>query len=203
MAFFPALIPAFTTIAKAVNIVATTITAVTTIVTAVSRAFGLTKTDNPEELGQKALQAEEYDIRPDNFKTYEAYGKEVEALNLDPEKSSKWSKEQKEAKAFEIGSMLLTEKFGPNASVLIVDIARRPEFFTPERAKHYLETAKDLSIDLAKVSDLINNATRDLPSVVEAKDLMYDIEKSFNPSLTTAEHSKQVMEMRTEKFGNQ
>lgn len=198
MSFFAGLVTACTAVWKAVNVVATAISVVTTVITVVSNALGLTKTENPEELGQKALQAEEQNIRPENFKTYEEYVKEVESLNLDPERTSKWTKEQKEAKAFELGTMLLTEKFGQNASTLIIDIAKRPDFFTPERAKHYLEVGQAQNIDLSKISDLLNNKTSDLKSVVEAKDLMFEIEKSLNPNLTSLEHSEKVMAMRAE-----
>lgn len=183
-------------ILKAIRVAATVVTAVAHAVTAISHAFGLTKSTNAEELGEKALQAEEQNIRPEDFQSYEDYVKEVEAINLDPERSSRWTKEQKEAKTAEVGTMLLTERFGQNAVTLIGDVAKHPDFFTPQRATHYLQEAQGQNIDLTKVSDLLNNKTTDLSSVIEAKDLMYDIEKSLNPNLSMSQHNDNIMELR-------
>ena len=199
MGFISGLFAAATTIVKAVNIIATAVSAVTTIVTAVSKVLGLTQTDNPEELGQKALQAEEQNIRPEDFKSYAEYVKEVESLDLDPARVSKWSKEQKEAKALEVSASVFTEQFGvENTSAMFQEIAKRPDFFTPERTKQYFEVSQEKSIDLGKISDLINNKTTDVNKILEAKNLMFEIEKTINPELTSLENSKKIMELRAD-----
>ena len=194
--FITGLVATCAPILKAISVAATVVTAVAHAVTAISHAFGLTKSTNAEELGEKALQAEEQNIRPEDFQSYEDYVKEVEAINLDPERSSRWTKEQKEAKAAEVGTMLLAERFGQNAVTLIGDVAKHPDFFTPQRATHYLQEAQGQNIDLTKISDLLNNKTTDLSSVIEAKDLMYDIEKSLNPNLSMNQHNDNIMELR-------
>ena len=50
--------------------------AVAKLVTAIGKALGLVKEDEkPEDLGDKALQAEEQGITPDKFKSYFSFSK--------------------------------------------------------------------------------------------------------------------------------
>nr|WP_315060091.1 hypothetical protein [uncultured Lysinibacillus sp.] len=196
MSFFGVFVSTAITVCRVAVAVATSVSAIATAVSAVSHAFGLTKTTNPEQLGDKALQADEDGIHPDNYDTFQEYLDAVEEFEIDPEKSKKWTKEEKEMRALQISSTLLIDKFGKNAETMIYEMAKNPEHFTIERSKAYLEIAEDKGIDIENIKLLLDNELDDYKDMLEADNAMYDIEKTINPQLSEFEHTNKLIDLR-------
>lgn len=196
MSFFGVFVSTAITVCRVAVAVATSVSAIATAVSAVAHAFGLTKTTNPEQLGDKALQADEDGIHPDNYDTFQEYLDAVEEFEIDPEKSEKWTKEEKEMRALQISSTLLIDKFGKNAETMIYEMAKNPEHFTIERSKAYLEIAEDKGIDIENIKLLLDNELDDYKDMLEADNAMYDIEKTINPQLSEFEHTNKLIDLR-------
>ena len=107
------------------------------ILTVIGKALGLIKPETQvDELGDKALQAEEAGITPDQFETYSAYVKAIDGFQVDPEKSKQTSLEQKVEKGIELTIGIAKEKF-PEISVetfskLGALIEKYPNVFTED-----------------------------------------------------------------------
>lgn len=196
MSFLGVFVSTVITVCRVAVAVATSVSAIATAVSAVAHAFGLTKTTNPEQLGDKALQADEDGIHPDNYDTFQEYLDAVEEFEIDPEKSKKWTKEEKEMRALQISSTLLIDKFGKNAETMIYEMAKNPEHFTIERSKAYLEIAEDKGIDIENIKLLLDNELDDYKDMLEADNAMYDIEKTINPQLSEFEHTNKLIDLR-------
>lgn len=196
MGFFTALVGTVVTFCKVAVAVATSVSAITTAVSAVANAFGLIKTTNPEQLGDKALQADEDGINPDDFDTYQDYLAKVEGIEVDPDRSKKWTKEEKELRALQISSSILIDKFGKNAESMIYEMAKNPKYFTTERSKAYLEIAEEKDINLENIKMFLENELDDYDNILEADNAMYEIEKTINPDLSENEHTNNVIVLR-------
>ncbi len=81
-------------------------------IVSIGKSLGLIKTEKPEDLGDKALQAEEEGIVPENYDTYQQYVDAVEEFEIDPEKSAHYTEEAKLTKATELSCGVLSEKTG-------------------------------------------------------------------------------------------
>lgn len=103
------------------------------IIMAIAKALGLVEEDEKlDELGDKAIQAEEAGITPDKFETYDEYVKAVEEFEVDPEKSKEIPTGDKVKKGIELLARNAEEKYDiePEATVgMIGVIASNPEFF--------------------------------------------------------------------------
>lgn len=196
MSFLGVFVSTAITVCRVAVAVATSVSAIATAVSAVAHAFGLTKATNPEQLGDKALQADEDGIHPDNYDTFQEYLDAVEEFEIDPEKSKKWTKEEKEMRALQISSTLLIDKFGKNAETMIYEMAKNPEHFTIERSKAYLEIAEDKGIDIENIKLLLDNELDDYKDMLEADNAMYNIEKTINPQLSEFEHTNKLIDLR-------
>ena len=60
------------------------------------------KTTNPEQLGDKALQADEDGIHPDNYDTFGEYLNAVEEFEIDPDKSKNGQKKKRKCEPFKL-----------------------------------------------------------------------------------------------------
>lgn len=196
MGFFAALVGTVVTVCKVAVAVATSVSAIATAVSTVANAFGLIKTTNPEQLGDKALQADEDGIHPESFETYQDYLEAVEEFPVDPERSKKWTKEEKELRAFQISSYVLMDKFGKNAESIIYEMAKNPNHFTVERSKAYLEIAEEKDINIENIKLFLENELDDYNDILEADNAMYEIEKAINPELKENEHANNVIKLR-------
>lgn len=105
-------------------------------IVSIGKALGLIKTEKPEDLGDKALQAEEKGIVPENYETYQQYVDAVEKFEVDPEKSKLYTEEAKLTKATELSCGVLAEKAGEAPEIypdLFETAGKFPEYFAPDK----------------------------------------------------------------------
>ncbi|GAE27531.1 hypothetical protein JCM9140_3683 [Halalkalibacter wakoensis JCM 9140] len=179
---------------KAIQVIANTIMAV-------CKELGLieNKDINVEELGSKALAAEEEGIKPENFETYEAYVKEIEKFEVDPTKAESWSEEEKATRGTIVTTGLLLEKYGPVVADVIVELSKRPDFFTTDRVKLYLDLASDQQIDIQQISRYLNGDIKNFNELRTINDVMLEIETKLNPHLTTEEKQQNINEQKAQQ----
>lgn len=85
------------------------------------------------------------------LRSYEDYVREIEKFEVDESRVDKWSK-RKKSRRFELGTGLLIEKYGTLIADVFMEIAKRPEFFTADCAKLYLEKNSNNEMDMQEIS---------------------------------------------------
>lgn len=114
------------------------------------RGLRLFRADDPpiEVWGDRAMQAEEQKIFPDQFENFSDYMDKLRNFETDPEKSKESTFEQKTFKGIEIAGRALEYKFdapeGSMANVFVLS-ASNPDYFTSERFKTLLSSGMDIN----------------------------------------------------------
>lgn len=152
-----------------------------------------------EEVGDKALQAEEAGITPDKFRNYEDYRKAVEGYETDPEKSKQYTAEQKIQKAieYEVAALLCTYPKLP-VSDIVMTVAQNHKYFTEARVAQLGALAKDHVELLGDIAHFMQGKEKDLGKIDSTVDLLTRIEKKLDPGLSDADAQKIVMGSRIE-----
>lgn len=156
---------------------------------------------NPEvevdELGDKALQAEEAGIHPGGFPSYAEYFKKVEDYELDPEKSKEFSEEEKMRKGMELSAGIAIEAYeGFPMEELCIAVGKNPEFFTEAKIQ---EIGKLVCQDGQYVSDIVGyiNGTEKNDSKVEAAiQMLTEVEKAADHGKSEKEALQSVLGLR-------
>lgn len=164
----------------------------------VCKSLGLIKEETkPEELGDKAIQAEEQGIKPENFKTYKEYVKAVENFEIDPEKSKLTTEKEKAVKASELSAGLLMEKM-PNVN--IAGIPLLAEKLPPEKIAAIISTLKDgIGSTYNSIIGVVTNKEKDTSKISNGLSALALIEKSLNPALSDQEALKKAMNSLNDK----
>lgn len=163
------------------------------------KALGLFKKESSvEELGDKRLQAEEAGIKPDDFKTYDEYLKKIEEFEIDPEKSKKFTPEQKARAGADLMVASLMDKYKDPVLVenFVTYALANDKFFTPERLGEFGKV-------ILKDGDALKNITGFLTGMEKKDDLLssalknlVNIEKVINPNLSEIDAVRKVMEFK-------
>ena len=187
---------AITAVALAIQAVAV----IGQILMTVAKALGLIEDDQQsvEDLGDKAIQAADEGIVPENYESYEQYLHDVENFELDPEKSVSIKQEEKIAKGAEVLLKAADEKLGTDGIVvvnLLNAMASNQDFFrefggaVDKAIKENPELIKTISSFVAdrKLSD---------GEVDAMTDKMVDIIKTAKPEMSTFEAENKAIELR-------
>ena len=187
---------AITAVALAIQAVAV----IGQILMTVAKALGLIEDDQQsvEDLGDKAIQAADEGIVPENYESYEEYLHDVENFELDPEKSASIKQEEKIAKGAEVLLKAADEKLGTDGIVvvnLLNAMASNQDFFrefggaVDKAIKENPELIKTISSFVAdrKLSD---------GEVDAMTDKMVDIIKTAKPEMSTFEAENKAIELR-------
>ena len=163
----------------------------------IAQSLGLIKTDKPEELGDKALQAAEAGIKPENFEDYDAYVKAIEKFEIDPEKSNKYTPEEKQKKGMEVAACSMMGELGAEVVESLLTLAlTKSNLFTVGR---FDALGKICATDKAAVKilvDVLSNRDKSDASISKAMDILTSMEKAENPALSAAEARRQARAMR-------
>lgn len=171
---------------------------------AVGKALGLIKEEEkPEDLGDKALQAEEQGITPDKFKTYEEYANRIQNFELDSEKSKKYTPEEKMKKTTEVFTKYINEKH-PDMLGTIIDLNKlatveqnKPGYLESDQRAVFIGEALKNDPQLAgDISRYLSGSETDTTNISNTIDKMMNIEKGANPGMSDAEAYKAVAGLR-------
>lgn len=155
------------------------------IVTKALQALGIIGPDeNAKELGDKAIQAEEEGITPENYDSYEEYMDAVRKFELDPEKSEQIEDEDKLKKETEIFTTVMVDRLGKvSAEDLLVVMAKNPMYFE-NRMPLLMEKLKDTPEKLKDITDFMQGRHYSPEKDDEVASVLYDVEKKVNPDAT-------------------
>lgn len=132
-----------------------------------------------DEMGDRALQASEQGIVPEQFDSFDEYLDRIREIPLDPEKSAKTSEYEKIGAGLAIGATALDRHFKVADGVmenLVVMAFAKPGFFNGER----------LSAILGKTTDITSimnyfDGKLDFKSAVAVEKTLADVERTLSP----------------------
>ncbi|MDE7312364.1 MAG: hypothetical protein K2N87_12215 [Eubacterium sp.] len=157
-------------------------------IASIAKALGVLKPEsNVEEIGDRAMQAEEQGIRPEDFDTYEAWVREIEEEDwgYDPEKNRNMEPEKKILKGVEVSSAVVMEKFQdlPMEDFFVI-AGTNPDFFSVDRMEEIGKLADTNPDMFGNVVKYVTGEAKDHAVVNDVTDLFMDIEKSIEPGIS-------------------
>lgn len=174
----------------ATGVLAKAIVAIDTI----SRILGLLKpNETTEDIGERALQAQEAGISPEDYATYKEYVAAIKNFELDPKKSEQYSDTEKMLAGIGVQYWGFEEKFGVGAGDILTKTVESPDYFTGERLASFLDKVESVS-DVVKYFD--GKLSSNERNAVEAK--LVEAEKAINPEKPNADIYKELDTYRHE-----
>jgi hypothetical protein len=121
---------------------------VANIANTISTVFGIfNEKETVEDIGDRALQAAEQGITPDEFEDHAGYMDALRNFELDNEKSEKLSPTEKIVSGLAVAGRGLDEKFGtPEGTMgnLWLLAGAKPDYFNAEKLTQLLKTGQDI-----------------------------------------------------------
>ena len=194
---FGFLVSAVSSIVTAIKAIVPVLRAVANVVMSICQTLGLIKPEEKvEDLGDKAIQAGDEGIRPENYANYQDYVKAVQDFQVDPEKSKRITLEEKMAKALEVQANLLAEK-APELGVedYLNLIANHMDYFTPERSTELGKLLLTESGAVVNVAEVMNGTEKNPDKISEAYDTLAKVEKQVDPTISDNEALKRAMQI--------
>ena len=115
---------------------------------AIGQVLNLFRPDEKvEDIGDRALQAQEQNIKPEKFENFDAYMDGLRNFDLDPEVSDKTPTATKLVAGMAIATLGMEDKFnlerGSLNGIWLLPMTNA-DYFTPERMKSLLENGKTI-----------------------------------------------------------
>ena len=169
-----------------VNTVGGSLGMVASVLVGVCQIFSILRQDEKaEDLGERALQAAESGIRPENFDRYDDYLDSIRKFEINPEKSAQYSPDTKAAAGMQVAISSLEDHFKTPVGALYglpILIAMNKDFFNPDRLSALLKTTHDIN---AVVDYLDGRLGRSERATVETT--LLKAEQSLTPEKTLAD----------------
>lgn len=190
-----------TLIPKIVGIVGTALQKLSTAFEVFFKVLGLlTKDESMEEMGDRALQAEQDEHNPikiEDFDSHEKYLAAIREYELDPEKSALTTKDEKLHKAIEVMLAAAMSQYGEPMTEFGQIVMNNPEFYS--KSERLAEFANLISSDPQTFADIVNYIEHKAMST-EKKDATFDIivemERKVNPDAPDEEIWSAVSDMK-------
>lgn len=139
------------------SVVLSAISTVANVIRAVGTALGVLKPhENMEDLGDRALQAADAGIQPENFSKYDEYLAEIRAFNVNPDKSKSYTTQEKLLAGVGITCKGIEEKFElreGSVGQLAAMTALNPSYFNAMRLEKWIANG----MDVGKVVDYFDD----------------------------------------------
>lgn len=186
-----AIVTAAVTVSKALAVVGLAVQGLKVLgnaIASIAKALGIIKPERDiEEIGDRALQAEEKGITPDKYSSYEAWVKDIEKddWGYDPEKNRDMDSQDKVLKGVEVSTAVTMERFPGLPIQEFFSLAGKNQgFFTVERMDEIGKLASADSDTFSKVVNYVTGSAKDHATVDAASDILMDIERTIDPGLS-------------------
>jgi len=150
------------------------------IANTVSHAMGIfTGTDTAGDIGDRAIQASDKGITPDQFENHADYMNTLRHIALDPDKSAQLTDAQKIVSGLAVAGRGLDDKFGsPEGTMgnLFWLAAANPDYFSADKLTQYLKTGQDMM----SIVDYFDGKLGGGESL-EVEDGLVQLDKSIQP----------------------
>ena len=169
------------------------------IMMAFAKSLGLVnEKENIGDLGDKAIQAEEAGIKPEEYETFQDYVNAIESFSVDENKSISIGDERKHTKGLEILTCLLIEKL-PKAPIvdLIALVSAYPKLFT---LNAIVKLGKIVSNDPSIIEVVVKYMKGELNNdelIKKALDVIGLMLKEENPNISEEEVYKEAWKYKS------
>ncbi|MEN8291077.1 hypothetical protein ACE5JW_01630 [Acinetobacter radioresistens] len=149
--------------------------------------------ENTEDIGDRALQAQEAGINPEDYASYKEYSAAIKNFELDPKKSAEITDLDKKLAGIATQAWAYEEKFGVDGVGLLTKTIEQPDYFTGDRLASFLDKVDSISDVVQYFDGKLSSNER---NAVEAK--LIEAEKSINPEKTNTDIYKELDTYRHE-----
>ena len=154
----------------------------------IGKILGVQEPDeDTDDIGDRAIQAQDHGISPENYATYKEYLAAIKSFELDPKKSAETSDLDKMAAGIGVQYWGFEEKFGVGTGDLLSKTVESPDYFTGDRLASFLDKVENIS-DVVQFFD--GKLSSNERNAVEDK--LIEAEKSINPDKSTANILKEL-----------
>lgn len=157
--------------------------------------FNIFKSDEKiEDLGDRAIQAEEAGINRDKFEDHDEYMEALRNFDVNPERSESIASEAKFIAGIGVGSLGLVEKNDVKIDGLAQVwglVAKNPEYFNPERIQILVKKG----IDMRTVADFFQGKLNPSSSK-DFKAELITIDREISPELSDRDLLTKINQVR-------
>lgn len=154
-----------------------------------------TDKEDIEDLGDRALQAEEKGIKPENYDSYEEYLKAIKEIEIDEEKSASINGKRKIEKGVEVVTAILVEKYGEEIVAFVELVARNPQYFDG-RISYFAEMQKTNPNTFSDITRYIEGKEVNMDRADETLGKMYDVEKKVNKEASLEDMMAEIEKLK-------
>lgn len=198
-----AVVTAAVTVSKALAVAGLAVEGLKNVASAIMglvKALGIVNPEHRvEELGDRAMQAEEKGMKPEGYPDYEAWVRAIEEddWGYDPEKNKEMDVEKKVLKGVEVSSAAAIEHFPDISMQAFLCLAgKNPELFSVERMDAIGMLAVSDPDSFEQIVNFVTGAEKDHESIDAAVSTLMELEQSFQPDLTENEAYAKVASYR-------
>ncbi len=149
--------------------------------------------EDTEDIGDRAIQAQEAGISPEDYATYKEYSAAIKNFELDPKRSAEISDLDKKLAGIATQAWAYEDKFGAAGVGLLTKTIEKPDYFTGDRLASFLDKVENISDVVQYFDGKLSSNER---NAVEAK--LVEAEKIINPEKTNADIYKELDTYRHE-----
>lgn len=181
---------------KVIEIVGVNLLQFANILSDIFKGLGiLSPNEESIDLGDKALQAEEQGIKPENYDNYSEYLEVVRAFEVDADKSAAIDETKKIKKGVEIITATLVENYGDVIMDFIRLIAKHPPYFE-ERIPYFTEMQKTDPKTFSDITRYIEGKETDMNKADETLSKMYDVEKKIDENTSLQDMMAEIEKLQ-------
>lgn len=185
-----------TFIPKVIEIVGVNLLQFARIISDIFKELGfLPPEENIIDLGNKAIQAEEQGIRPENYDSYNEYLTAVQAFEIDDERTDFIDENKKIEKGVEIITATLVEDYGEIIMDLFMLIAKHPYYFE-NRMSYFLEIQKTDPHILSDITRYIEKKENDIDIADKTLGKIYEVEKKINDNVSLQDMMNEIEKLK-------
>ena len=151
------------------------------------------KDDTIEDIGDRAIQAQEAGINPENYSTYREYVDAIKSFELDPKKSKEISSTEKMIAGLGVQYWGFEENFGVGTGDIIVKTLQSPDYFTGERLTAYLDKVESISDVVAYFDNKLSKSER-----LSVTEKLVEAEKVLDPQKSEFDIHQELLQHRHE-----
>ena len=158
------------------------------------------KGDKVEEIGDRALQAEQDELQPiklEDFDSHEKYLKAIKEYEINPEKSALTTTDDKLHKALEILLGMAIAQYGKSMADFGAIVMNNPEFYSQfGRLVEFANLAKTDKQTFEEVINYMESKSMSTEKNDAAFDKLVEMEKKVNPDASDVEVWTAVGDMK-------
>lgn len=148
--------------------------------------------ENVEDVGAKAMKAEEEGVTPEQFDDYDAYRKHLEEMEITEEEKNKYTEDQRMQKGTEVLTGALVQHVGEISADILRYVLQNPE-----RGEAYRWIFEENPDRIRDIGDFLAGKELPMEKAEKITTELYESEKRVHPDTTLDDMFKNVDQARS------